>query len=157
MPVLQVTNTVLVSVDKDEKQALELLQQHQSGQQPAVRAIDAKPTTQTQANSAETGIAAMWWQYGAKLDLSERRLNYADLHGSLLPRTQLVNAWLKNVNLNKVQLQGAYLGGAQLQGARCDYTRTLLSITDKTDLSLCQLQDWQLTQQSDLEALLAKL
>ena len=114
-PVLSVPNTVLVSVDSAEKQALELLsQRHVVGQGPSSGRTSAATSD---ASTISLGLADLWWQHGSKLELSARHLNFANLRGSLMPRVVLNGAQLQWATLSEAQLQGADLNGARLQGA----------------------------------------
>jgi hypothetical protein len=81
LPCLQVTETVLISFDQDEKKSLELLS-----------------NTIKLADQNEKAVAKSWWTYGKRLDLSNRNFNYAELHGSDLSRADLSDVKLANAN-----------------------------------------------------------
>ena len=62
----------------------------------------------------------LWQETTNALDLSERRLAFADFSDALLPHSNFSNARLQGANFLGAQLQGANLESAQLQGANLE-------------------------------------
>ena len=143
-PRLVVANTVLVSVDATEKQALELLLQRQARSQPKLSPEFARTIAPNEL--PPESVADLWWEHGARLNLRGRHLNFADLSGSLLPRAVLISARLHHATLSQTQLQGALLNDAQLPMAnlgaiRLRGARMSGAQLQKADLNNAQLQE----------------
>ncbi len=84
-------------------------------------------------------------EYGARVNLSNRNLRYADLHNCILTRADMHNTQLQSANLKKTHLQAVKFDDAQLQDAKMREAELQNAVFVNTQLQYANLVRSDLT------------